>query len=51
VLGSAAGVSFLAALCGLAVAGGLFIVPAFAAVQAWSPKEARARVIAAVSTS
>jgi acyl-[acyl-carrier-protein]-phospholipid O-acyltransferase/long-chain-fatty-acid--[acyl-carrier-protein] ligase len=49
VLGSAAGLSFLTALCGLAVAGGLFIVPAFAAVQAWSPQEARARVIAAVN--
>jgi acyl-[acyl-carrier-protein]-phospholipid O-acyltransferase/long-chain-fatty-acid--[acyl-carrier-protein] ligase len=49
VLGSAAGLSFLAALCGLAVAGGLFIVPAFAAVQAWSPEEARARVIASVN--
>lgn len=49
VLGTAAGVSFLAALCGLAVAGGLFIVPAFAAVQAWAPQEARARVIASVN--
>jgi acyl-[acyl-carrier-protein]-phospholipid O-acyltransferase/long-chain-fatty-acid--[acyl-carrier-protein] ligase len=34
-------------LCGLAVAGGLFIVPSFAAVQAWAPMERRARVIAA----
>jgi acyl-[acyl-carrier-protein]-phospholipid O-acyltransferase/long-chain-fatty-acid--[acyl-carrier-protein] ligase len=49
VLGSAAGISFLAALCGLAIAGGLFIVPAFAAVQAWAPQEARARVIASVN--
>lgn len=33
-------------LFGLALAGGLFIVPAFAALQAWSAKERRARVIA-----
>jgi acyl-[acyl-carrier-protein]-phospholipid O-acyltransferase / long-chain-fatty-acid--[acyl-carrier-protein] ligase len=49
VLGSVNGLALNAALCGLAVAGGLFIVPAFAAVQAWSPPEARARVIAAVN--
>src|SRR5262249_39919628 len=36
-------------LCGLAVAGGLFIVPAFAAVQAWSGADRRARTIAAVN--
>jgi len=36
-------------LCGLAVAGGLFIVPAFAAVQAWSGADHRARTIAAVN--
>jgi acyl-[acyl-carrier-protein]-phospholipid O-acyltransferase/long-chain-fatty-acid--[acyl-carrier-protein] ligase len=36
-------------LCGLAVAGGLFIVPAFAAVQAWSDPDHRARTIAAVN--
>jgi len=34
-------------LAGLAIAGGLFIVPSFAAVQAWAPANARARVIAA----
>jgi len=34
---------------GLAVAGGLFIVPAFAAVQAWSEPDYRARTIAAVN--
>ena len=33
----------------LAMAGGLFIVPSFAAVQAWSPPDHRARVIAAVN--
>src|SRR5215203_3686941 len=36
-------------LAGLAVAGGLFIVPAFAAVQAWTTPDKRARVIAAVN--
>lgn len=36
-------------LAGLAMAGGLFIVPAFAAVQAWAPADRRARVIAAVN--
>lgn len=49
VLASGAGLGIVAALCGLAIAGGLFIVPAFAAVQAWSPPERRARVIAAVN--
>jgi acyl-[acyl-carrier-protein]-phospholipid O-acyltransferase/long-chain-fatty-acid--[acyl-carrier-protein] ligase len=49
VLATGTGLALLAALCGLAVAGGLFIVPAFAAVQAWAPHEARARVIAAVN--
>src|SRR5918912_734612 len=36
-------------LAGLAVAGGLFIVPVFAAVQAWADADRRARVIAAVN--
>jgi len=36
-------------LFGMAVAGGLFIVPAFAAVQAWSDVAYRARTIAAVN--
>ena len=36
-------------LIGLAVAGGLFIVPAFAAVQAWSDPDYRARNVAAVN--
>jgi len=36
-------------LAGLAVAGGLFIVPAFAAVQFWAGAERRARVVAAVN--
>jgi acyl-[acyl-carrier-protein]-phospholipid O-acyltransferase/long-chain-fatty-acid--[acyl-carrier-protein] ligase len=49
LLGMGSGLLLLGALCGLAVAGGLYIVPAFAAVQAWSPPERRARVIAAVN--
>lgn len=36
-------------LAGLAVAGGLFIVPYFAAVQAWAGADRRARVIAGVN--
>jgi len=36
-------------LGGLAVAGGLFIVPTFAAVQAWAGADRRARVVAAVN--
>ncbi|MEO0791888.1 MAG: acyl-[ACP]--phospholipid O-acyltransferase [Pseudomonadota bacterium] len=38
-----------AALFALAASGGLFIVPAFAAVQIWSPADRRARTIAAVN--
>lgn len=34
-------------LAGLAIAGGMFIVPSFAAVQAWAPEDKRARVVAA----
>ena len=36
-------------LAGLAIAGGLFIVPSFTAVQAWAGADHRARVIAAVN--
>ncbi|MEQ1714192.1 MAG: 1-acyl-sn-glycerol-3-phosphate acyltransferase, partial [Hyphomicrobium sp.] len=46
-LGSISGVRILADLAGLAIAGGLYIVPAFAAVQIWAPKDRKARVIAA----
>jgi acyl-[acyl-carrier-protein]-phospholipid O-acyltransferase/long-chain-fatty-acid--[acyl-carrier-protein] ligase len=49
MLGSGQGLALLAALCGLAAAGGLYVVPVFAAVQAWAPVERRARVIAAVN--
>ena len=36
-------------LAGLAIAGGLFIVPTFSAVQAWAGADRRARVVAAVN--
>lgn len=36
-------------LAGLAIAGGIFIVPSFAATQSWAPAEKRARIIAAVN--
>src|SRR4029079_19642713 len=49
VLATARGVNVAIAMIGIAVAGGLFIVPAFAAVQAWAGVDRRARVIAAVN--
>ena len=49
VFASALGVRTAVDLCGLAIAGGLFIVPAFSAVQAWSDVDYRARTIAAVN--
>jgi acyl-[acyl-carrier-protein]-phospholipid O-acyltransferase/long-chain-fatty-acid--[acyl-carrier-protein] ligase len=49
VLMSGGGLAVLAALCALTVAGGLYMVPAMAAIQAWSPPERRARVIAALN--
>lgn len=49
LLGSRMGLALVATLFGLAIAGGLFVVPAFAAVQAWAPVDRRARVIAAVN--
>jgi acyl-[acyl-carrier-protein]-phospholipid O-acyltransferase / long-chain-fatty-acid--[acyl-carrier-protein] ligase len=48
-LASGDGLAVSVALVGLAIGGGLFVVPAFAAVQAWAPIERRARVIAAVN--
>ena len=36
-------------LAGLAIAGGLFIVPTFAAVQSWAGADRRARVVAGVN--
>jgi acyl-[acyl-carrier-protein]-phospholipid O-acyltransferase/long-chain-fatty-acid--[acyl-carrier-protein] ligase len=49
VFASAIGIRVAADLCGLAIAGGLFIVPAFAAMQAWSGADYRARTIAAAN--
>ena len=49
LFGSAHGIRFALDLAGLAVAGGLFIVPTFAAVQAWAGADRRARVVAAVT--
>ena len=49
VFTSPLGIVAAIALCGLAVSGGLFIVPAFAAVQAWSDADHRARTVAAVN--
>ena len=46
---SARNIRFAVDLAGLAIAGGLFIVPTFAAVQAWAGADRRARVIAAVN--
>lgn len=36
-------------LAGLAIAGGVFVVPSFAAAQAWAPAQKRARIVAAVN--
>ena len=49
VLSSALGIRAAIDLAGMAVAGGLFIVPAFAAVQAWAGAAYRARTVAAVN--
>mgnify|MGYP003694556303 CR=1 FL=1 len=47
MFGSARGIRIAIDLAGLAIAGGLFIVPTFAAVQAWAGADRRARVVAA----
>jgi acyl-[acyl-carrier-protein]-phospholipid O-acyltransferase/long-chain-fatty-acid--[acyl-carrier-protein] ligase len=49
VFGSLRGFRIAVDLAGLAVAGGLFIVPVFAAVQAWAGIDRRARVVAGVN--
>ena len=49
VFSSALGVRAAIDFIGLAIAGGLFIVPAFAAIQAWSRPDHRARNVAAVN--
>ncbi|MBV9637918.1 MAG: AMP-binding protein, partial [Methylobacteriaceae bacterium] len=46
---SALGIRLALDVVGVAAAGGLYIVPAFAAVQAWAGPDRRARVIAAVN--
>ncbi|MGE0022343.1 MAG: acyl-[ACP]--phospholipid O-acyltransferase [Hyphomicrobium sp.] len=47
LLASVTGWHILLDLLGLAIAGGLFIVPSFAAVQLWAPVAERARIIGA----
>lgn len=49
VLSTGRGIRIAVDLFGMAVAGGLFIVPSFAALQAWSEKRNRARIIAAAN--
>ena len=46
-LGAFQGWRFIVDFLGLAIGGGLFVVPSFAAVQSWSQEDKRARVIAA----
>jgi acyl-[acyl-carrier-protein]-phospholipid O-acyltransferase/long-chain-fatty-acid--[acyl-carrier-protein] ligase len=46
---TAGGLAVAAMLAGVAIAGGLFIVPAFTAIQAWAGAERRARTVAAVN--
>lgn len=49
LLSGLSGIPLIMALLGLSFAGGLFIVPSFAAVQSWAPVDRRARVVAAVN--
>ena len=49
VFSSGKGIRIAIDLAGLAIAGGLFIVPSFAAVQSWAGADKRARVVAAVN--
>jgi acyl-[acyl-carrier-protein]-phospholipid O-acyltransferase/long-chain-fatty-acid--[acyl-carrier-protein] ligase len=49
VFASSLGLHVAFDLAGLALAGGLFVVPAFAAVQAWAGADRRARTIAGVN--
>jgi acyl-[acyl-carrier-protein]-phospholipid O-acyltransferase/long-chain-fatty-acid--[acyl-carrier-protein] ligase len=49
IFSSFRGIRIAIDLAGLALAGGLFIVPVFAAVQSWAGADRRARVIAAVN--
>ena len=49
VLGSFTGLRVAFDLAGLAIGGGLYIVPVFAAVQTWAGADYRARTVAAVN--
>jgi acyl-[acyl-carrier-protein]-phospholipid O-acyltransferase / long-chain-fatty-acid--[acyl-carrier-protein] ligase len=49
VFAGGAGIRFAIDLAGLAIGGGMFIVPSFAAVQAWAEADRRARVVGAVN--
>jgi acyl-[acyl-carrier-protein]-phospholipid O-acyltransferase/long-chain-fatty-acid--[acyl-carrier-protein] ligase len=49
VFTSSRGLRVMIDLAGLAIAGGLYIVPTFSAVQAWAGADRRARVIAGVN--
>ena len=49
LFGGFSGAPVMVGLLALAFAGGLFIVPSFAAVQGWAPVDRRARVVAAVN--
>ncbi|MFL5063728.1 MAG: acyl-[ACP]--phospholipid O-acyltransferase, partial [Xanthobacteraceae bacterium] len=49
IFSSFRGIRIAIDLAGIALAGGLFIVPVFSAVQAWAGADRRARVIAAVN--
>lgn len=46
---NASGIRIAIDVVGLAIAGGMFVVPIFSAVQNWAGEERRARVIAAVN--
>jgi acyl-[acyl-carrier-protein]-phospholipid O-acyltransferase/long-chain-fatty-acid--[acyl-carrier-protein] ligase len=46
---SSLGLRMMVDVAGLAIAGGLYIVPTFSAVQAWAAADRRARVIAGVN--
>jgi len=48
-IGAGPGLHMALDLIGLAIGGGLYIVPSFAAVQAWAEAARRARVVAAVN--
>jgi acyl-[acyl-carrier-protein]-phospholipid O-acyltransferase/long-chain-fatty-acid--[acyl-carrier-protein] ligase len=49
IFSSGRGIHMALDLAGLAIAGGLFIVPTFSAVQAWAGVDRRARVVAGVN--